>query len=301
MKLVDSVISIGKILVKSRKTNFHSWRRSNNKPVVIIGNGPSGKNQLAYFIKNREQYNLFAVNKFAISEYFSSIKPNYYVFLDGDFFNFSESIFKDASKHPRISIKPEFLNWQQQINDTWLKLNAVNWPMTLFVPIQYKNKFIVKQCQNPNLNILFFNYTVCKGFDWLNNYFYKLNLGMPQSQNVINSAIYISLTKISDITYLIGLDHDFRKNLHVTENNQLIETVSHIYSNSPFSHPLVNAHTGLPVTLSETFLNLHKLHKSYLELKRYSTYLKKSIYNLTPGGYVDTFERKSIETLANQP
>lgn len=297
MKFIDTIITLLKILIKSRVTNFQTLKPSNKKNVLIVGNGPSAKTSLQRIAVSPSKINtsIFAVNKFAVSEHFKDLKPDYYALLDGDFFHFNEEVFEDASKHPRVNIKPEFLEWQIQINNTWKNLLSADWPITLFVPNQYKSAYILNRCKNTPLRIIYFNYTVSKGFVWFKHWVFRTNLGMPQSQNVINAAIYLALTKLGNRINLIGLDHDFHKNLSLNDQNQLIETVSHFYTGTPFSHPLIHANTGKPVTLAETFENLHKLHKGYLELRNYAQFLHKEVYNLTPGGFVDAFEREKLE------
>jgi hypothetical protein len=291
---ISSLLSLGKIAIKSRPTPSIPKKQDNE--ILIIGNGPSAKQ----FLEDTQTKSIgpavLCVNKFAFGPYFKTIKPKYYLLLDGDFFHFNDAVFNDPNKHPRVKIKPEFAEWQHQINETWENLFTQNWGMTLFIPMAYKNSFMAKKAREHGIKIATFNYTVIKGMQWFRSLAYQLGLGMPQSQNVINAALFLSIKMQPKKIYVTGIDHDFHKNL-VLENNVLFEEVSHFYTDKPFRHPLVHADGSGPVRLRQVFLNLHKVHVGYEELHRYAKENGVEVFNITPGGFVDEFPRTNAEVV----
>lgn len=264
------------------------------RPLLVLGNGPSIQNQLELIKRNREKFHVLTVNKFACSAEFELLKPSHYIMLDGDFFNFNERVFNDAINHPRVKLKPEFEIWQKQINSTWSALLSAEWDIEVFVPQIYKNSYIVKRALASGVKISVFNYTVLRGTEsWVNTLFNR-GLGMPQCQNVVNAAVFIGLLQRPISIYLLGLDHTFHLGIEVAEDNQLWETVSHFYSNDkPHKHPLLNEKTGDRVRLKDVFNSLSKVHVSYEMAKKVGQDMQIPIYNATTGGFVDAFERKS--------
>lgn len=297
MSIIESLLSIGKILIKSRPTpGFSKFRESK---LLIIGNGPSAKELLKKGCELGFNAPMLCVNKFAYGDSFHILKPKYYLLLDADFYNFDEAVFADPSSHPRVKIKPAFTEWQNQINETWRSLYTQNWGLTLFVPTAYKNSIWVKKAKENNIKIQHFNYSVIKGFNGFKNLCYKLGLGMPQSQNVINAALFLGIKMHVKYVFIAGIDHDFHRNLILDNHNVLYESVSHFYTEEAFKHPLVHADGSGPVKLRQVFLNLHKVHLGYQELHRFAMKMGAQIFNITPGGYVDEFPRKSESEVIN--
>ena len=142
---ISTILSLGKIVVKSRPTPGIPQRK--DEEILIIGNGPSAKEFLETTKNQTLNPAVLCVNKFAFGPYFQTLKPKYYLMLDGDFFHFNEAIFQDPQQHPRVKIKPEFAEWQHQINETWKNLFTQNWGLILFIPTAYKNSFMAKKAR----------------------------------------------------------------------------------------------------------------------------------------------------------
>ncbi|MEK0439746.1 MAG: hypothetical protein RLZZ504_662 [Bacteroidota bacterium] len=284
------------MVVKSRPV-AKSIPHLTHPQVVVLGNGPSAKHFINKAIKQKPAAHLLAVNKFAIDPVFFDLKPDLYLLHDGDFFLFSEAIWNNPSLHPRTKTKPEFEVWQDQINKTWRQLLNQNWGLTLFIPRQYLNTFIVQKAKQASINIQAYNYTVTRGFQFFKNWAFDLRLGMPQCQNVINAAIFHALHLPIQRIYCCGLDHDFHRNLIVGPDNTVYESVSHFYTTDAFKHPLVHADGSGRVHLRQVFENLAKLHQSYFELNKYAHHRKIEVINITPQGFVDEFKRMDDDVL----
>lgn len=292
MKLIQTIISIAKILIRS-KFRLAAFETS-DKEVVIIGNGPSA----SLFFKDFEGYkikpNTMCVNMFAANPEFHLIQPKYYLVSDHAFLDFSEETFKDASRLPRLKKQPDFLQIQQRINLTWTELLNCSWEIQLFIPQIYSNTFIVNHALKSGLKIHFYNYTVVKGFEWFENMIYKHKLGSPQSQNVINACIFQAINANFKEIYLTGVDNNFHLNMIVDDNNNLQHIDDHFYKIEKKTTPQLHAN-GTPVKMHEFFLSLHKAFYAHHRLQKYAQYRNVNIYNATKGSFIDAYERKEIQ------
>ena len=119
------------------------------KRLAILGNGPSLADQMPQLIADRhwEKADMMAVNFFALSEEFATIKPKYYILSDPMFF-------RQAGKSPRTEALYEALS------------QRVEWPMILYVQYYNPEKFDYAAAigHNPNIRIVPFHTTLYKGF-----------------------------------------------------------------------------------------------------------------------------------------
>ena len=298
--LFQSAISIAKVLIRSKF--FLPKHLPQTPQILILGTGPSAKGALEFLKSNTISVPLLAVNKFSCQPDFFQLKPSYYLMLDMYFFDFSEDVYTNPKQHPIVSFKPDFEQTQRMINETWEALKTVDWPITFFVPQLYAKSFIVKHISSSNKNISFhtYNYTVVNGLHSLKNWLYNLRLGSPQCENVINSCIMTCIQNGFKTIYFAGADHNFHININAADDNTIIRTESHFYEDKNQKHPLLKQNpdgTTGKITLKELFHSLVKVHSGYEETQRYATVKNIAVYNLTPGGYVDAFPRKSIDTL----
>jgi hypothetical protein len=98
--------------------------------------------------------------------------------------------------------------------------------------------------------------------------------------------------------FLTGVDHDFHINIQVDTDNTIIRTESHFYADENKKHPLLKQEadgTTGKIRLHELFHSLVKVHTGYDETARYAKKIKKQVINITEGGYVDAFTRKSLK------
>lgn len=302
MQFIHNIITMLKVIYQSKLSSTR-WIRKNNtlpKDLIILGNGPSLNDELEELKRLAQSHHMMAVNMFAIGNLFQSLKPSYYFLLDGAFFNFSNEVFEDHSKHPNLKFKPDFEHVQKQINETWRTLFDSSWGIQLVIPQLYEHTYIVQEAKKRGLSVMVFNYTVLKGSKGLLSWFYNRGLGLPQSQNVMNAAIAIAGLIGPRKLYLVGFDHTFHLCIKVDENNQLWNVSSHFYTDKkPLEQRLLNPLTKKSVTLKETFYNLYKVHRSYEIVRELVSSRGISIYNATKGGFVDAFERKLLSEVTN--
>ena len=292
MKLLQTLVSLGKILIRSKiKLQQHSI---SDKNLVIIGNGPSAQE----FLENPQfqisQLPKMCVNMFASTEYFSLIQPKYYLVSDHAFLDFTKETFEDAKNLPRLIHQPDFLQIQELINRAWNSIFDAKWEIVLFIPQIYQNTFIVKTAMSKGIKIQFYNYTVVRGYEWFENFIYRFKLGSPQSQNVINSCIFQAINANFNEIYLIGVDNNFHLNMIVDDNNNLQHVDDHFYRVEKKVTPQKHA-DGTPVKMHEFFMSLHKAFYAHHRLQKYAQFKKANIYNATKGSFIDAYPRKEIE------
>ncbi len=231
-----------------------------------MGNGPSLNyciNQDAGKFKNSD---LIAINFFGNSEYFKTLKPIFYVLQDELFF---------------IRFNDHQLS--NQIADLRNILNSIDWKMVLFVPIKSKSSDFIQSLKNPNISLCFINYTPVKGFNSLENFFYKNYLGMPIPESVIISAIFLAININYKKIHLYGVEHSWLKNLSIDQNNNINVSLNHFYNSI--------SDTDEKRSLSEFLLSQSRLFESHMRLQYYAKSCGVKITNHTVDSYIDAYER----------
>jgi len=291
----NSLLSLAKIAIRSR---LMPRFQSSDSAVIVVGNGPSAKPLLdAWAASGKSPLPLMAVNMMARSPYFEALKPAYYLLADGAFFNFEEAIYQRAELHPHCQRHEGYQQTQTLINETWQSLLSPQaHPFTLFIPQIYKNRWITRQAEaSSHVKVVYFNYTVARGFEWFENWAYRKGLGSPQSQNVINSCTFQAINSGFREVYLIGVDNNFHRNIKVREDNQVVVVDDHFYEVGQKETPLKRDDArNSPVHMHEFFANLHKAFYAHHRLASYAQYRGVQVYNATEGSFIDAYERRAL-------
>lgn len=265
------LVSVPKILLMS------SFIRKAPKIVMerasILGNGPSLneslKTQLA-FIKSTEVY---CVNNFASYPIFEEIRPANYVLLDPAYFQYSP-----------------VNNGHKIVEKTIFSFEKTNWPMNIFLPAAAKKSFLVQTLKKiPSIQIHYFNYTIIHSFDWWDHLLFDAGMAMPQCQNILAAALFLSIKRTHKEVYLFGSDHSWHEDL-VLENNVIVMKDAHFYSQNKHSHQL----TSLPSNVSKMYKFFNSLAKAfycYERLQRFAQFKKVSVFNASTKSYLDTFQK----------
>lgn len=276
----ETAISLLKILLRS---NFLCKlpKIEQYEEMVILGNGPSLQETLKNDVFLKEKA-LMCVNAFALSQDFQIVKPSYYLFVD-----------------------PQF--WQTKINETTKKyidsiyesiIQKTNWELIILLPFDAKHiAHRFHQENNPFIKVHFFNKTSVNGFSFIRNLLYKWQWGMPVPQNVLIACIMNSISMGMKTIYLTGADHSWLESLHIGENNLLYIKHEHftlLNKNYESLQIIKNIFTGQPIKLHEQLATLSMTFKNYHIIKKYATYRKVKIYNISNRSYIDAFERVKI-------
>lgn len=266
----DSALSIFRVIIWSKFNLKNPHFQANSKKCVILGNGPSLKYSLENHIDFIKQSDIFCVNLFSTSEYYTQLKPSNYLLLD------------DAFIDPNYEITQKAL---------MSLLSKTSWTVNLFIPHKFKKSayFINEIAKNTNLKPIYFNYVIFEGFDWLNFWIYERGLAMPRSQNVLVASIFRCIYLNYKNIYLLGADHSWHEGIRLNEENELLSFVPYFYGNHSYQMNLLTKNNES--ALANQFLSLYKTFKGYEVLARYAQYKKITIQNASHRSYIDVFEK----------
>ena len=286
-ELFASLLSLLKVAIRGR---YATRLPARQLPVCsVLGNGPSLKESLAEqfdFIKNTE---IVCVNNFAHADIFTRLRPQNYIISDPNYFLFTEQTTDRDDIHQTLSVF----------------LDKVDWPMTLYVPHFAKGSYLLRKIEagNPQISVVYFNYTVVRGFQWLVYWLYTNGLGMPQAQTVIIAALTLMINRKFERIYLYGADTSWHEEIRLNDQNQLLIKQIHFYDKpKDITHQPVysDAKRQRTFSMASQFLSLHKVFRGYEVLRGYADHRHVSILNASARSYIDAFERSSPTEIMNR-
>lgn len=247
---------------------------------VLLGNGPSLTQSLTEypeFINNRQ---LFCMNFFAISQLYEQLKPSMYIIAA-----------------PEIGMKRVNASITERYADLFLAISQkTTWPVWLYLPFSvrkgtfFKSNLLKQLSRNQNIQVCFFNNTPVEGFWRFCIFLFRLNLGMPRPHNVLIPSIMLAINLSFSKIYLLGADHSWLKEIHVTEDNEVLIRQKHFYDDDPAPKPMLKKGQGKR-RLHEVLIKFVYAFEGYLILEKYAQSREVKIINATPGSYIDAFER----------
>lgn len=273
-QVVNTILSVVKIFAMSKRpARIEEFRLPKSAKCVVLGSGPSLKT--TWLARGREESTSYiAVNTFVFSEYFDQLQPEYYMILDPGMW------LADAE------LTRKTLALLQQ---------KTNWSMKLFVPFTASKTHFIQQLRtHKHLEVVCVNYVVFKGFTGAAHYFFRRNLAMPQSQNVLVAALFLACNLGYKKIELWGADHDWHKSLHVDCHNVVCVKQVHFYEREeevkyvPFFKGL---HVKETFRMDEIFFAWAKVFYGYHVVRNYAESRGAIIQNATPDSFVDAFNR----------
>lgn len=279
----ESILSISKVLLLSKFNT--KLPISGQKKASILGNGPSLRFSLenqADFIKETD---IYCVNMFSNSDYYTQIKPQNYVLLDPYFFLY------DGEKYNR----PEFAQTFNAFRE------KTTWKMKLYMPFTAKTAPYLQAILHENKFIepIYFNYVIVRGFAWLRHFFYQKNWGMPQCQNILAASLFIALNQKHEEIYLFGADHSWHEEIRINEDNELMMKQVHFYDkDTNIKHEkVIDVRNNSSSKMYLQFQSLSKAFYAYEVLKEYAEHLGIKIKNASAKSYIDAFERIKVPSI----
>lgn len=247
---------------------------------VILGNGPSLLSSITEhpeFFKNKD---LFAVNMFANSEFFSQLQPQYYVIL-------APELWTDSPTE-RMATEQKTL---------FANIAKATWNIYLYAPTFAKKSQFWKSyfADKPNISIVWFNATPIEGFRSWNFMFYRKNLGMPRPHNILTPSLMIAIKQSYSQIYLLGADHSWLNEIWVSKNNDVYLTQKHFYDEQTAKANHMYTPNDTPRRLHEILHKFMCAFSSYFEIRAYAESRGIRILNATPNSYIDAFERCEID------
>lgn len=277
MKISDFIENLGhsakslvKIALLSRPVGTMR-RTGNGDTLIILGNGPSLNDTLAEDADVLPRYSRLAVNFAANAPQFAELRPDYYVLADPHFFKMRG---RDVN-----------------VDKLMANLEAVDWPMTLFVPANVKKSVV--SFSNRNLTVKRYNAVGAEGFRWFTRLAFNCRLAMPRPRNVMIPSIMVGIWMGYKNIYLTGADHSWLKTLSVNEDNDVVSIQPHFYKEDKReSVRAVSQFKG--VKLHELLQSFCIAFRSYFGVADFAACRGVNVYNSTPGSFIDAFPRRPL-------
>jgi len=254
-----------------------TWKNKyEGKSCFILGNGPSLKKQDIALLKGKI---VFTVNNMMMTEEYGIIKPTFHLMADP--LNFSS----------------DDLVSQELINERFSVLkNHKRKPICIF-PIKARSLVLKRDLYFDDKIIYFMNYG-----NWSRGELKDINFEkfLPEYNNVIHIAIMAAMYMGFKKIYLLGVDMtSFLVNYEYNEGKGFDERYAHFYKEEKrMKNLLLKAWS---TSNNEIALkNMAKSFEIFRFLKIYGSKKKIEIINLTKGGALDIFERRSFEDEINK-
>lgn len=265
---VQTFLSIIKILLQSRRVE-KPQKMCGHDEIVVLGNGPSLRPLIetkGEFLKGKS---LLAVNYAVLSDYYTTLRPDYYLVADPAFF-----------------FQPE------HCNKLFDQLAAkTDWDLELYLSVHARKSTMwqSKLAANKHIHIHYFNMTPIEGFRWFTHWAFRCGWGTPRPRNVLIPSIMMALRMPFHTIYIAGADHSWLKEIWVNEDNVVMEDLNHFYDKKGSERFVSDRH------LHDLLMSMYVAFKSYHIIRAYADSIGKRIYNVTEGSYIDAFDRKKIE------
>lgn len=259
---------LGKIALLSRPCTSLRGRAEGDR-LIIMANGPSLADTIATKSDILKSTPSMAVNFAAIAPEFKELKPRYYVLADPHFFSEKEDVNLDKLRQA---------------------LAAVDWKMTLLVPVGYGKK--AGQLYG-NIETATFNAVGIEGFASICHAAFRAGLAMPRPRNVLIPSIMLGIAMGYKEIIITGADHSWMKTLSVTDDNEVVSVQPHFYADGKEEQTRVR-HEYRNYRLHQIVESFAVAFRSYHQIAGYAKSKGVSIINATPGSFIDAFPRTTL-------
>ena len=264
-----------KILLKTRLKPRLSYRGNQPGVINVLGTGPSLSQSIEKLLKEDDS-KAIAVNDFASSDLFFSIKPSYYILVD------------NAYWQPEEMCTPKDVELR---NKTFNSFKLVNWQMTLIIPSEVFSRGSV-QLSLSNNNISYLPIVRTNIQYTGSNRFYeylKKNYG-GYFNNILACAIYSAINIGYKKIHIYGAEHSWTKDIRVDSNNRVCTIKRHFFEDDSELIPWLNS-DGTPFTMDVILYSLASTFKAYGLLRKYADWMGVEVINYTPDSFIDAFKR----------
>lgn len=274
-EILQIIMSISCVIVFS-KFKKPKMLDSLKELAIVLGNGPSLAQDMKEIelLATRREADIWAVNNFAKSPEYLTIKPRFYVLADPNYWTHSTSPQATASRDSLFD----------SIN------TSTEWTLYLYVPFEAQKSAIEEKIKNNKVKIIYYNRTPVSGVRKIRNMIYDSGLGMPPAYNVLIAAIYLTINLGYKEVAIFGADHSWHEELKTDHNNDLIVTQHHFYDKKATPDKIYKEH-NIPFRISEIFSRWGLVFLQYEILREYAEKKKSLIYNHSSKSYIDAFDR----------
>ena len=134
--------------------------------------------------------------------------------------------------------------------------------------------------------------TLYKGPEEYRQMCYNQNLAMPNVQNVLVAAIYLGIYLGYQTIELYGVEHSWTKNLYVNNENYVCINDNHFFDKDKIQDTYMLNVDGSHTKFHEVLREYADMFESYWELHKIAAEHQCRIVNMTPGSFIDAFERQ---------
>lgn len=264
-----SAKSIVKMILLSRPVSKRIRNIGEGKRILILGNGPALKQDLAEHLDEIKKSSAMEVNFAANAPEFFQVCPEYYVMVDPAFFS-----------------KP----YSEMVEMLMSSFKKVHWEMLMFVP-KDKVDQMRRDIDNRHIRIEGINPVGVEGWGFLEKYAYASGLGMPRPRNVLIVAIMVAILMGFKEIYLLGADHSWSRTLSVDEDNYVVSVQPHFYKDNPAALA-ASRELFKGIRIHEVMESYSIAFRGYHRIKRFADKKNIKIFNATVGSFIDAFPRK---------
>ena len=252
-----------------------------NNEIVILGNGPSFKKDIINHRSFLDGKDLICVNHFPISDYYTQLKPRYFITSAPD-------LWLD-------NIDEKFIIASKKLFDTMAL--KTTWPITVFIPFEARKhpRWKNQLAANKNISIQYYNNIAIEGFSFFKNPLFKLNLGMPRPHNIMIPSIITSMSLGYQSIYLWGADHSWLSEISVTDENEVLIHQKHFYDEGTSKAAPLDKRGKGQRKLHEILHKFMTAFEGYFAINEYAKSQNIKIINTTEGSFIDAFERLSLK------
>lgn len=270
---VSVVISLLRILLLAKKGTHVPELKNKNREIIIFGNGPSFKDLIDNHPDFWMEKERLMVNYSVCSDYFDIVKPEHYLIADPGFW-------LNKDKEERV-----FGNLRDK----------TTWPLNLYMPnVSFKSKNWQKMIENnKNIRVFVHNTVPVEGPSFFTRWAYSKGYGVPRPHNVLIPSLMISLRMNFKKIYLSGAEHSWIRDLGISDDNRVIMNFSHFYDHGKPDKKEMAQYAAVP--LFQVLYHQYIIFKSYINIEEYAKQRQQKIINITPGSYIDAFDREKIE------
>lgn len=247
---------------------------------ILLGNGPSLRENLEKDLPILQSHQCIAVNKFSLSKSFEEIKPCYYTLLDPLFFKTDAQL---------LGVEPQVI---QDIQATYDALcSKVFWEMTLFLPAHaHQGRDLKKEVAdvNPNIRLVYYKTNNYEGKSAL--WFLRKHQGIAGGMNVLHAAMSLALQMNYRKIAIIGADHTWAEQMRFDkERKELYLDDSHV------SRVVRRYFSDMKTTMAREAWSLYRCFEPYQLLGHWATHVGATINNCSSYSYIDEFPFTSLK------
>lgn len=243
----------------------------NSESVIVLGNGPSLKNDLEKIAQKAETHDFVCVNNFCSSPYYKIFKPSMYVFLDGYFFS--------EEAHPM---------WIEQREKTFKVIDQeTTWDMQIFLPFGADENILKKFIKNKKVDIVKMNVFSSNKIS-----LYDTGYFGPVQCNVLIYAVYLAILAQYKLIEIYGADLSFHKDVEVDQNdNSLIQVFRHFNKEDEVHKCMKNPQRIEPFTMTELMQTTTDTFEAHELLNTYAKKMNIVITNKSSYSLIDAYVR----------